>query len=57
MWLAMIISRRARPMPALGSWPKSKARSGLATFIMILSGAGGMSVRSVVMRSKGRVPA
>ncbi|KAG0774949.1 hypothetical protein G6F22_013672 [Rhizopus arrhizus] len=35
----MIISRRARPMPAFGSWPKSKARSGLATFIMIFSGA------------------
>ena len=57
MWLALIISRRARPMPAFGSMPKSKARSGLATFIMILSGAGGMLARSVVVRSKGRAPA
>ncbi len=57
MWLAMIISSRARPMPALGNWPKSNARSGLATFIMIFSGAGGMSARSVVVRSNGRSPA
>ena len=57
MWLAMIISSRARPMPALGSMPKSNARSGLATFIMIFSGAGGMLPRSVVVRSKGRAPA
>ncbi len=56
MWLAMIISSRARPMPALGSWPKSNARSGLATFIMIFSGASGMDSRSVVMRSKGSSP-
>ena len=56
MCAAMIISSRARPMPALGSWPKSNARSGLATFIMIFSGASGIEVRSVVMRSKGRAP-
>ncbi|MNI73627.1 hypothetical protein D3C81_1511010 [compost metagenome] len=56
MWLAMIISRRARPMPAFGSWPKSKARSGLATFIMIFNGAGGMLPRSVVVRSKPSLP-
>ena len=51
MWLAMIISRRARPTPAFGSIAKSNARSGLATFIMILSGAGGIAPRSAVMRS------
>ncbi len=56
MWLAMIISSRARPMPALGSMPKSNARSGLATFIMIFSGASGMSPRSAVMRSNSSRP-
>ena len=29
-------SKRAKPMPSFGSWPKAKAVSGLPTFIMIL---------------------
>ena len=41
-WL-MLNSSRARPTPALGIWQKSKARSGLPTFIMIFSGASGSS--------------
>ena len=48
---------RESPMPAFGSMPKSKARSGLATFIMIFSGAGGMRTEVGGGASKGRAPA
>ncbi|MNW20277.1 hypothetical protein D3C71_2206140 [compost metagenome] len=56
MWLAMIISSRARPTPALGSMAKSNARSGLATFIITFSGAGGILSRSATWRSNGSAP-
>ncbi|MNZ82303.1 hypothetical protein D3C78_1009970 [compost metagenome] len=52
----MMNSRRARPTPALGSWAKSKARSGLPTFIMILNGSSGMASTEFFLMSKPSSP-
>ncbi|MNW00992.1 hypothetical protein D3C71_1965630 [compost metagenome] len=52
----MMNSRRARPTPAFGNWAKSKALSGLPTFIMILMGRRGMLPTSVTATSKSSSP-
>jgi hypothetical protein len=56
MVLLMMNSSRARPMPALGVAAKAKARSGLPTFIITLTGTSGIFSSSMVLCSKGRAP-
>ncbi|CRR49572.1 hypothetical protein PAERUG_P45_London_17_VIM_2_12_12_05373 [Pseudomonas aeruginosa] len=52
----MMNSRRARPTPSFGNWAKSKARSGLPTFIMILNGRSGMASTEFLRTSKPSSP-
>ena len=52
----MMNSRRARPTPAFGNCAKSKARSGLPTFIMILNGSSGMASTEFFLMSKPSSP-
>ncbi len=52
----MMNSSRARPTPWFGRLAKSKARSGLPTFIMIFTGPSGSLLSSVRCCSKSSAP-